>query len=128
MDPSPPFFGELLPVTLTLQILEKVYITIGNGYNCMSLDEYLKFAIFFSILAFFIVIAYRGAFHPEQTLRTKLGKSMWRNASTRQVKWSSMIFLVVSLLFLTLSVVQLSMGTFKWRGSSKRYSFSDFLK
>jgi hypothetical protein len=94
----------------------------------MSFAEYLEFTVFFGLLTAFIFMSYQGAFHTKRILDSKWGSQMWRRASPRGVKWFSLIFLVVCLAFLFFSVVELSKGTFKWKGRSKTYSFSDFVR
>jgi hypothetical protein len=91
----------------------------------MTIKEYMEFAFLFLFLAIYIAFAYMGAFKTEQVSKSNWGKSIWRNMKPKQIKIMSSIFLIAGLLFMTFTIGQLATGTFKWRGSPKRYSLSD---
>ena len=87
-----------------------------------------EFVVFFGLIVIFIVVVSLLAAYPEAFLNTPLGKWRAKNTSPRQIRMFSLLCLCVLLSFLCASFVQLAKGTFKWKGSPKTYSFSDFLK
>ena len=94
----------------------------------MSIEEYLSFAIYFGFFVFWNIIAYQGTIAPERLLRTRWGKYIRRKMSPKQFQRICILFLIAGIFFLGFSLVQLSNGSFKLKGSPKTYSFSDFLK
>jgi len=94
----------------------------------MTPSEYFQFAFLFIFLGIWIAIHYFGTFRTDKILNTSMGKTIWRNTQRRGVQFVSTIFLLAGIIFLVFSIVQLSLGTFKWRGNPKTYSFSDFFK
>ncbi len=94
----------------------------------MTANEYLQFGFLFLFNMIWIVMSFLGTFKTDQVLSSTWGKSLWRNTPRKGVKFAYIIFLLAGIVFLVFAIVQLSNGTFKWRGNPKMYSFSDFFK
>jgi len=94
----------------------------------MSIEEYAGFILFFGFLIIWNYTAYHGITSPEKILETDWGRSAWRNASPKRLRWMSGVFLVFGIGILGISLWHLAQGTFKWRGEKKTYGFSDFIR
>jgi len=94
----------------------------------MTLREYLAFLLVFGFLALWTISALLGLLAPERLRKTLWGRAAWRSASSVQIRIVSVVLLLAGLAFLGSAVVQLANGTFAWKGSTKHYGFSDFLK
>jgi hypothetical protein len=94
----------------------------------MTGEEYRQFGFAFLIEVIWIVMAFFGTFKTDRFLNTFWGKTIWRNTPRNGVRIANGIFLLAGLMFILFEIVQLSNGTFKWRGNPKTYSFSDFFK
>ena len=92
------------------------------------MNECLEFAFFFGFLVIWTIAAYKGVTSPEWLLHTRWGRSVWRGASSKQVRWVSVVFLAAGIAFLVFALWQLSQGTFTWRGYPRAYGFSDFFR
>jgi hypothetical protein len=94
----------------------------------MIMTEYLNFALFFGFIILWNIITFQGTVAPERILRTRWGKLIRRNYTPKQFQRICILFLMAGIFFLGFSLLQLSDGTFKLKGSSKTYGFSDLLK
>ena len=94
----------------------------------MSIIEYLNFALFFGPLILWNILAFKGTIAPEWILGTRWGKIIRRKYSLKQFQRICTIFLFLGILFLGFSLLQLSEGAFKLKGSPKTYGFSDLFE
>jgi hypothetical protein len=88
----------------------------------MTLANKLAFAVFFLGLAVWNLFSWMAVVRPETVAR------LWPGASPRLMRLMGVLFLVAGLAFCAFALAQLAAGTFKWKGDTRTYGFSDFIR
>src|SRR5258706_2949757 len=107
--PQPP---HALPRSGELQVIRTV----------MTLGDKLQFAVFFLILTAGTLFSSLAMVRPAMIAR------LWPGTSPRLMRAIGAVFLVAGLMFWGFSLAQLAAGTFKWKGSTTTYGFSDLVR
>jgi hypothetical protein len=88
----------------------------------MTLAEKLEFALFLLGLAVWNVFSWLAVVRPGPMAR------LWPGTSPRVIRLMAAVFLAAGLAFCGFAVAQLAAGTFKWKGSTRTYGFSDLVR
>jgi hypothetical protein len=88
----------------------------------MTFPDRLQFAVFFLSLTVWNVFWLLAMVRPTVIAR------LWPGTSPRLMRPIGAVFLVAGLTFCGFSLAQLAAGTFKWRGSTTTYGFSDLVR
>jgi hypothetical protein len=88
----------------------------------MTPGEKLQFSIFFLMLIVWTLLSCLAVARPGSLTW------LWRRSSAGTVRLFAAACLVAGLAFWYLVIGELAAGTFKWKGDTKTYGFSDFVR